>query len=42
MKKHKNKIPGFIPNQPGAGYWGFDQGKRSQEEARKNRENQKN
>jgi hypothetical protein len=40
-KKHKSNIPAFIPNQPGAGYFGFDQGERSKQEAFKNRENQK-
>lgn len=40
-RKHKSNIPSFIPNQPGAWWLGIDQGKRSQEEARKNKENQK-
>lgn len=41
MKKLKNKIPAFIPNQIGTGFMGFDSGKRNEEELRKQRENQK-
>jgi len=40
-RKSKNKVPSFIPNQPGSGFFGLDQGKRGQDEARKNRDNQK-
>lgn len=41
MKKKKNQIPAFITNQPGAGYFGFDQGERNKQEAFRNKENQK-
>lgn len=40
-ERRRNKIPAFITNQPGTGFMGLDQGKRSQEEARKNKENQR-
>lgn len=40
MRK-KSKIPAFIPNQPGTGFGGFDQGKRSEVEKQKNFENQR-
>lgn len=42
MKKYKNRIPAFIPNQPfQSGYFSFESGKRNSEEERKNRENQR-
>ena len=41
MKKHKNKIPAFIPNQPGTGFLGFESGQRNLEEQRKQRDNQR-
>jgi hypothetical protein len=41
MKKRKNKIPSFIPNQPSAGYFGIEKGIRNELELRKQRENQK-
>lgn len=41
MKKRKNKIPAFIPNQPGCGWNGFDRGEREKQEERKQRENQR-
>lgn len=41
MKKFKNKIPAFIPNQPGCGFMGFDIGERTKKESIKNKENQR-
>lgn len=41
MGKFKNKIPAFIPNQPGTGFFGFEQGERTKQEIRKNRQNQR-
>lgn len=42
MKKRKNKIPAFIPNQPNvSGFYSFDQGSRNADEMRKQRENQR-
>lgn len=40
-KKKKSSMPTFIPNQPGGGILGLDQGKRNKEEKFKQRENQK-
>ena len=41
MKKRKNKIPAFIPNQPKPDYYGFLDGTRNETELRKQRDNQK-
>jgi len=41
MKKHKSKIPAYIPNQPGTGYFGLDSGERDKIERRKQFDNQK-
>jgi len=42
MKKRKNKIPAFIPNQPmPRGWYGIEGGERNEEELRKQRKNQK-
>jgi len=42
MKKRKNKIPAFIPNQPQKrGIWLDSDGTRNETELRKQRENQK-
>jgi len=41
MKKRKNKIPAFIPNQPASGYFGLDSGERDKRERQKQFENQK-
>jgi len=42
MKKRKNKIPAFIPNQPSPSWWtGKYIGERNEIEERKQRENQK-
>jgi len=41
MKKRKNKIPAFIPNQRKDGNLRFDDGTRNETELRKQKENQK-
>ena len=40
-KKRRNSIPSFIPNQPGSGFMGFDQGSRDMKERQKQFENQR-
>jgi hypothetical protein len=40
-KKHKSKIPAFIPNQPMTGWFGLDSGERDKIERQKQFENQK-